>query len=183
MEFNPSKCQLVRVTTARKAINTVYTLHGLILEVVTSAKYLGVEISSGLSWNSHIDRITGNANRTLGYIRRNIKSKKVRETAYNTLVRPQLEYAAPIWDPYTKEKTLWLEKNQRRAARWTTSYYDYRSSITSMLDQLRQFYKMVHGIVAVPLPDYVQPTHRVSRYQVGITRNSAASLCRGFPRH
>ena len=87
MEFNPSKCQVVRVTTARKAINTVYTLHGQILEVVTSAKYLGVDISSGLSWNSHIDRITGNANRTLGYIRRNIKSKhqKVRETAYNNV--------------------------------------------------------------------------------------------------
>ena len=180
MEFNPSKCQVVRVTTARKAINTVYTLHGQILEVVTSAKYLGVDISSGLSWNSHIDRITGNANRTLGYIRRNIKSKnqKVRETAYNTLVRPQLEYAAPIWDPYTKEKTLQLEKIQRRAARWTTSNYDYRSSVTSMLDQLNWrtleqrradarlclFYKMIHGIVAVPLPDYVQPTHRVSRY-------------------
>ena len=81
MEFNPSKCQVVRVTTARKAINTVYTLHGQILEVVTSAKYLGVDISSGLSWNFHIDRITGNANRTLGYIRRNIKSKnqKVRK--------------------------------------------------------------------------------------------------------
>ena len=180
MEFNPSKCQVVRVTTARKAINTVYSLHGQILEVVTSAKYLGVDISSGLSWNSHIDRITGNANRTLGYIRRNIKSKnqKVRETAYNTLVRPQLEYAAPIWDPYTKEKTLQLEKIQRRAARWTTSNYDYRSSVTSMLDQLSWrtleqrradarlclFYKMIHGIVAVPLPDYVQPTHRVSRY-------------------
>ena len=164
MEFNPSKCQVVRVTTARKAINTVYTLHGQILEVVTSAKYLGVDISSGLSWNSHIDRITGNANRTLGYI------------------RPQLEYAAPIWDPYTKEKTLQLEKIQRRAARWTTSNYDYRSSVTSMLtsmlDQLSWrtleqrradarlclFYKMIHGIVAVPLPDYVQPTHRVSRY-------------------
>ena len=178
MEFNPSKCQVVRVTTAKKAINTVCTLQ--ILEVVTSAKYLGVDISSGLSWNSNIDRITGNANRTLVYLRRNIKSKnqKVRETAYNTLVRPQLEYAAPIWDLYTKEKHSSLKKIQRRAACWTTSYYDYTSSVTSMLDQLSWrtleqrradarlclFYKMVHGIVAVPLPDYVQPTHRVSRY-------------------
>ena len=73
IEFNPSKSQVVRGTTARKAINTMYTLHGQILEVVTSARYLGVDISSGLSWNSHIDRITRNANRTLGYIRRNIK--------------------------------------------------------------------------------------------------------------
>ena len=47
-------------TTARKAINLVFTLHGQILEVVTSAKYLGVDTSGGLSWNSHIDRITGN---------------------------------------------------------------------------------------------------------------------------
>ena len=38
MEFNPSKCQ-VRVTTARVIINTVYLLHGQVLEVVTSAKY------------------------------------------------------------------------------------------------------------------------------------------------
>ena len=66
MEFNPSKCQVVRVTTARKAVNTVYRLHGQVLDVVTSAKYLGVDISGGLSWNSHIDRITGNADRTLG---------------------------------------------------------------------------------------------------------------------
>ena len=26
------------------------------------------------------------------------------------------------------------------------------------------FYKIVHGLVAVPLPDYIIPTHRVSRY-------------------
>ena len=48
MEFNPSQCQAVRVTTAKEVINTVYTLHGLILEVVSSARYLGVDISSGL---------------------------------------------------------------------------------------------------------------------------------------
>ena len=98
----------------QKVINTVYTLHGQILEVVTSARYLGVDISSDLSWNSHIDRITRNANRTLGYIRRNIKTKnqKVRETAYNTLVRPQLEYAAPVWDPFTKDKRYQLKKSK-----------------------------------------------------------------------
>ena len=55
MEFNPSKCQMVQVTTARNFINTVYTLHGQALEVVTSAKYLEVDISSGLSWNAHTD--------------------------------------------------------------------------------------------------------------------------------
>ena len=88
MEFNPSKCQVVRVTTSRNPINYLYHLHGQVLEVVTSARYLKVDTSSVLSWNSHIDRITGNVNRTLGFIGRNIRTKlpKVRETAYNTLV-------------------------------------------------------------------------------------------------
>ena len=76
MEFNPSKCQVVRVTSSRTLFNIAYTLHGQVLEVVTSAKYLGVDISNGLSWNTHIDRITGNANRTLNFIQRNIKTNK-----------------------------------------------------------------------------------------------------------
>lgn len=93
-------------------------------------------------------------------------------------MRPQLEYAAPIWDPYTKEKILQLEKVQRRAVRWTTSNYDYRSSVTAMLQglgwrtleqrradaRLCLFYKIVYGLVAVPIPDYIQPSNRVSRY-------------------
>ena len=104
MEFNPSKCQVVRVTSSRIPFNFSYTLHGQVLEVVTSAKYLGVDIScisSGLSWNPHIDRISKTATRTLNFIQRNIKTKnqKVRETAYNTLVRPQLEYAV-MYDSY-----------------------------------------------------------------------------------
>ena len=68
-------------------------------------------LTNGLSWNSHIDRITSKANSTLGFIKRiKIKNVRVRETAYNTLVRSQLEYAAPIWDPHTKQKIFHLEK-------------------------------------------------------------------------
>ena len=102
MEFNPSKCQVVHVTGSKGPVNkTNYVLHGQVLESVTSARYLGVDISGNLSWKTHVDRITGNANRTLGFIRRNIKTKKskVRERAYNSLVRPQLEYASAVWDP------------------------------------------------------------------------------------
>ena len=138
VEFNPPKCQVVQVTTSRKATDFSYIVHGHVLEVVSCAMYLGVDISNGLSWNSHIDRITSKANSTLGFIKRNIKTRnvRVRETAYNTLVRPQLEYTAPIWDPHTKQKIFQFEKIQRRAVRWTTSYYDYRSSVTAMLQSL-----------------------------------------------
>ena len=180
MEFNPCKCQVLRVTTSRKIITITYTLHGQVLEVVTSAKYLGVDIFSGLSWSPHIDRIIKTATRTLNFIQRNIKTKnqKVRETAYNTLVRPQLEYAAPIWDPHTKEKVLQLEKVQRWATLWTTSNYDYRSSTTATVNnfgwrtlELRRadtrlvlFFKIEHDLVDVPIPDYIHPPNKISRH-------------------
>ena len=67
MEFNPSKCQVVQVTTSRKSSKCSYVLHGHVLEVVSCARYLGVDISVGLSWNSHIDRITSKANSTLEF--------------------------------------------------------------------------------------------------------------------
>ena len=57
MDFTPSKCQVVRVTSAKKVINSVYTLHGQILEVVTSARSLGVDISSGLIYHICINSL------------------------------------------------------------------------------------------------------------------------------
>ena len=112
MEFNPSKCQVVHVTGSKIPIKKDYVLHGQVLESVSCAKYLGVDISSSLSWNSHINRIVSSANRTLNFVRRNIKTKipKVRETAYNSLVRPQLEYASAVWDPNHKKRISQIER-------------------------------------------------------------------------
>ena len=182
MQFNPSKCQVVQVTgsKSKKPINSEYILYGQVLETVTCARYIGVDVSSTLSWNSHIDRVVNNANRTLGYIRLNIKCQNtdVRESAYNTLVRPQLEYASAVWDPHTKERISKIEMVQRRAARWTLRNYDHQASVTEMINKLGWrtleqrradahlclFYKIVYGLVAVPLPDHVQYSHRISRY-------------------
>ena len=57
MEIKPSKCQVVRLTSSRTPFKTDYVLHGQVLEAVTSARYLGVDISNNLSWNTHVDRI------------------------------------------------------------------------------------------------------------------------------
>ena len=85
-----------------------------------------------------------------------------------------------------------LEKVQRRAALWTTSNYDYRSSVTSMIENLGWrtleqrrsdarlclFYRIVYGLVAVPIPDYIQSKtwtskncHSMTFYQIHTHRN------------
>ena len=63
-EFNPSECQVSKVSTSRKAVNFSHKPHGQVLEVVSRARTLRVDISSGLSCNSHVDRIIAKANST-----------------------------------------------------------------------------------------------------------------------
>ena len=89
----------------------VHKLHGQVLEGLSQVQNTLVDISGNLSWNTPIDRITGNASRTLNFLKRNITTKnpKVRETAYNALVR------SLIWDPHNKNKILQLKNIQRRA--------------------------------------------------------------------
>ena len=68
-------------------------------------------ISSNLSWNTHVDRITANAGKSLGFIKHNIetKSPQFRKMAYQFIARPQQKYASPVWNPNTKDKTHKVE--------------------------------------------------------------------------
>ena len=64
-------------------------LHGHTLNHVQVIKYLGVSISNKIRWDTHINNITGKANKTLGSIRRklNISNIKIKPQAYNSLVQ------------------------------------------------------------------------------------------------
>jgi ribonuclease P/MRP protein subunit RPP40 len=105
MKFNTSKCFIMKLTHARSTKPHSYTLGGAILAETGSHSYLGVCINNKLSWNQHIQEITAKANRTLGFIKRNLHScnKATKEVAYKSLVRPKLEYSSAVWDPYTKK--------------------------------------------------------------------------------
>ena len=88
MEFHPGKCQVLTITHNRNPVHNTYTLHGQALEHVTAAKYLGVTLTSDLSWNKHITNITGMANSSLGFLRHNLRinSPPLKTTAYKTLL-------------------------------------------------------------------------------------------------
>ena len=73
MKFHLDKCETVMITRKRKPIQTMYTLRGQGLHKVSKAKYLGVTISSSLEWNTHIINSVKKANKTLGFLKRNLK--------------------------------------------------------------------------------------------------------------
>ena len=180
MKFHPDKCSILQITRIKSPKIYNYKLHGHTLKNETSTKYLGVTIDNKLCWNSHTDNITKKANSSLAFLRRNlqISQRHIKTNAYTTLVRPQLEYAAAVWDPYTTEKINQLEMVQRRAARYVHNDYSHKSSVTDMLDELGWrslelrradirlvfLYKSIHGVVAVDLSNNLIPITRMSRH-------------------
>ena len=138
MKFHPDKCNVLHVSRARKPRKSDYYLHGHKLESVSATKYLGVTLSDTGEFTEHLKNVANSGNQMLGFIRRNLRvnSKSVKELAYTMLVRPKLEYASTVWDPYKQDQIANLEKVQRRAARVVTNRHRNTSSVTDMLESL-----------------------------------------------
>ena len=58
---------------------------------------------------------------------------KLKETGYTTLVRPLLEYRAPVWSPHLVTQILAVEIVQHRAARFVKGNFQWTDSVTEML--------------------------------------------------
>ena len=120
MQFNPSKCSIICIQISKVLLNGHTFFCGSKLEQVDAASYLGITFNSKLKWSEHISSISSKASRSRGLIKRNLCncSRKVRETAYTSIVRPKLEYASASWDLHYKKDISTLERVQRKAARF-----------------------------------------------------------------
>ena len=153
------------------------TLEGTVLENVESIKYLGVTITNDLRWNTHVSNICTKANRTLGFLRRNLYScpQEVNEAAYKGLVCPVLQYSGFIWDPSGVGLQDELEKVQNRAARFVTGNHNFETgSMTGILEHLKWeslkirrrdsrlilLYKGLKGEASIPTDDFIPLVRR-----------------------
>ena len=105
---------------------------------VNIQKYLGVTITSDLSWSNHINNICIKANKTPGLLRRTLHlcSADVEKRAYESRVRPNVEYATTAWTPHTKKDISKLENVQRSVARFVSNDYRRTLSVTSMMQKV-----------------------------------------------
>ena len=112
-----------------------YSLFGHPLSKVASHSYLGVKLDSKLSWAKHITEITSKSSKVLGMVKRTLGPCKpeVKDTAYNMLVRPKLEYASPIWNPHKSSQISRLERIQQYAARFVANDHRRTTSPTTLV--------------------------------------------------
>lgn len=127
----------MRVSRSTISMHTYY-LHNIPLEFVDSYKYLGVHITTNLSWNTNIDYVIRNANQILGYLRHNFSTapSSLKKLLYTTLVRPKLEYACAIWDTTTDKLISSLELVQNNSARFILCNCNRTASVSAMKNNL-----------------------------------------------
>ena len=185
MKFNAKKCNIMRVSRSRKPLQHFYSLGyylslgNEILQEVSDAKYLGIQIDNKLDWNKHISTVAARGQSKLAFLNRNLKGcpKKLRDTAYISLIRPALECSCSVWHPHKKSNKDKIEKVQRRAARFVSNNFRRKASVSEMLHELgwqsldgrRQdqrlvlFFKIINGLASVETEDILTPADSRTR--------------------
>ena len=97
MEFNTSKCKVLRVARVKSVLERDYYLGEFKLDRVGVKKDLGVLIRQDLSWNDHVDFITSKAHKMLRFLYRtcrDISDVSIKRMVYITWVRFRLKHRA-----------------------------------------------------------------------------------------
>lgn len=119
MEFNIKKCSVMEFGKSGRRVRGSYSLGNDIINKRMEEKDLGVTISSSLSFEKHINKITGetynilrNMKLAFNYIDEDMMKKLI-----VSIIRPRLEYASLLWSPHLKKDIRKLERIQRVASK------------------------------------------------------------------
>lgn len=116
MTLNLKKCK--HMTFSRNKSNeTSYSIKGTKLENVASFVDLGVTMDTKLRFNVHISLTVNKAKGVLGFIKRWSKEfddPYTTKLLFTSLVRPILEYASVVWNPYYNLYIDMLESVQKQ---------------------------------------------------------------------
>lgn len=92
-------------------------------------RYLGIQISSNLSWSDHIRATCKTTKCHLGLIHHKFHQApaKLRHQIYRSTILPKLEYCSAVWDPHLVKDIQALESVHKFAGRiilndWKLSY-------------------------------------------------------------
>ena len=135
---NVAKCRTKMCGCGHKTVFVSLPVPFQPISRVNSHPYLGVTIDAKLSWTKHIHSTASKSAKTLGLLKRTLypAKPKVKEAAYNMLVRPKLEYGAIAWNPHTKNNIDTLEKIHRSAARFVVHDHRRTTSVTHIQSKL-----------------------------------------------
>ena len=117
MQFNSSKFECLRYFAVQeKAPDYQYlSPDNKPIQVKSDLRDLGVQLSSSLNFNIHIENVVTAASRLVGWGLRTFSSRgrTVMLTVLKTLVQPKLDYCSQLWSPSDQSSINKLEAVQR----------------------------------------------------------------------
>lgn len=127
LRFNVTKCTSTSMLPVKSQY--IYHLQGAPLVCTHEFTYLGVKVSSSLSFDAHIRQTLQKASATLYMLMRALKkaSPKAKRTSYFSICLPLLEYASEVWNPSLAYQIANFERINRKAFRWAYSYKKFDS--------------------------------------------------------
>ena len=107
-------------------------IDGCALPYATEARSLGVTLTSTLNWQAHAKTVARRAFASLYTLRffRHALSRDVRKHLAETLVFPQLDYAAPVYNHLDKTRVLMLERALKACVRFVVGNISRRDHVT-----------------------------------------------------
>lgn len=121
LKLNAAKCFFINFSNKHSPLNHTYLLNNVQITQTKEIKDLGVTFDDKLKFDRHVNIITRQASRNLGFLMRSTKgfnNPKCLKTLYYSLVRSRLEYASVIWNPSLTTFSDRLERLQRRFTRY-----------------------------------------------------------------
>jgi hypothetical protein len=141
MEFNYDKCVCMHI--GKNNAQFQYSLGLSLLNSSDKEKDLGIIIDNCFKFSYQCAAAVKKANKLLGVIKRKVKNKgsEIILRLYKTLIRPNLEYCIPFWNPQLKKDTDLLEGVQRRALKMINGYHQLSYSNRLVKSNIPSLYK------------------------------------------
>ena len=177
LKFHPDKCKILGVGKKELTHQYYMTKNDISLVALSRVQYekdVGVTFDEDMIFCKDISTRVNKANSIMGIIRRTYTylDPQSFKLLFKSLLRPYLEYGAPIWNPRLKRDITELENVQRRATRQVPelkglSYEDrlrklqlptlrYRRPRGDMIET----YKLLHDIYDPILPKLLDPVEK-----------------------
>ncbi len=105
MELNLDKCKVIYFGKKNPRTEYIMTdrdfVESQVLEESACERDLGIQVSASMKWHEQCASAASRANRVLGMLGRTFVCRDIAvwELLYRSLVRPHLEFAAPVWNP------------------------------------------------------------------------------------
>ena len=183
LSFHPDKCKSMTVSKFDTNHHNKYTLKSsnpneASKQLIHSTKEqdLGVIFDNNLNFDTHVYNQINKANKLLGMIRRSFVNlnETILLPLFKAIVRPHLEYAAPVWSPSKVKLIEDIERVQRRATKLlpTISHLSYPDRLkylhlpTLAYRRLRgdmiETFKIVHNIYDPHVSNFLPFHHYTS---------------------